>query len=666
MKLLNQPGTMGPLKLKNRVIMAPLGTNYGTTDGFSTERDRQYYKERAIGGVAMIMTEAMIVTPGARNHHNSLCIFHDRYIPGVAAVAESIKSAGALVVGQISHRGGLLRRDVLNMEPVGPSEWRNPNTNDLVRPLRPDEIVSIEKDYVKSARRLWQAGYDGVELHAANGYLFHQFFTPRVNKRTDAYGGTLRNRMRFLLETIDRIKDALPDFPVIVRYSATEFVDGGYTVEDSIALAQALEQAGVAALDMSGGTNESPELSRFCIQTPSFARRCLEPYVRPIKEAVGIPVIVAGRIVEPNDAEAILADGSADFISLGRALVSDPHWCLKAFGELDQPIRRCISCNVCFERLTLERDTSCVQNPMAGTEFESLEHMRAEPVAPALRRRVLVVGGGVAGIEAANVAATRGHQVEVWEAATRAGGQIAQAIAAPDKEEVGNVWEDRLARFKQLGLTLRLNKVATVEEVERFAPDFVIVATGSRPRAIELPWPKSVKALQSWDVLTDATLVPPGSEVLMIGGGMVGIETADLLVTTGCKVTIVEALPTIAKEMARNNRTEVLLRLKAAGTRIFTGAWVEGVEGDDLVVKRDGATNRIPLPRYVVMAIGPRPNRDFAEQLEKTSVPFVVVGDAAAPGDFLAAVRDGWMAGLSIEHRKDLGACVSSHATKRH
>lgn len=324
--LLQQPGQMGPLRMKNRVVMGPMGTNFGTTDGFSTERDKIYYAERARGGAAMIITEAMVVSGNARNHRASLCIFDDRFIPGLADLTKAIHHAGALVTGQLNHRGMLLRRSVLGMEPVGPSPGKNPATGDEVRALTKHEIAEIQEQFLTSAVRLYRAGYDAVELHAANGYLFQQFLTPRHNRREDDYGGPVENRMRLLMETVRLIRAELPDFPLMVRLSATEYAEGGYSVADIVALAKALEAAGVIAIDLSGGTNETPELSRYCIQPPSFPRRFLEPYARPIKEAVSVPVIMAGRMLTPEDAEGVLQAGSADYVALCRALVADPHW----------------------------------------------------------------------------------------------------------------------------------------------------------------------------------------------------------------------------------------------------------------------------------------------------------------------------------------------------
>lgn len=662
--LLRQPGRIGPLRLKNRVIMGPMGTNYGTTDGFSTERDKIYYAERARGGAAMIITEAMVVSPGARNHRNSLCVFDDRFIPGLAGVVEAVHEAGALVVGQLNHRGQLLRRSVLNMEPVGPSAGRNPATGDEVRALGQDEITLIQEDFLASARRLWRAGYDAVELHAANGYLLHQFFTPRINRRDDAYGGSLENRMRFLLETVRLIRSELPDFPLLVRISATEYVAGGYTEADVVALARALEAEGVVAIDLSGGSNETPELSRYCIQPPSFPRRFLEPYARPVKAAVGIPVIMAGRILAPEDAEGVLREGSADFVAICRALVADPHWCLKAFGQVKRPIRTCISCNVCFERLTLELDVACVQNPMVGTEFESLGKL--EPGLDGITRRatrVLVVGAGVAGLEAARVFAGNGHAVEVWEREPHAGGQVPLALAAPDKEDVAGVWTYRVESLRDLGVPIRTGVEPTADTIRRFAPDLVVVATGSRPRPAPFPIRTSRPVVQAWDALRRPELVPEGAVVTLIGGGMVGIETAECLALRGCRVTVLEGQDTVAKEMARNNRLDVLLRLKKAETRIITGAPVVAVEGESVAYRRGPEIERHPVGDAIVLAVGPVPERGVEQLADEAGVPWVRVGDCnAVPGDFLTAIRDASMVAWAAEYRFPRYAARASRA----
>jgi 2,4-dienoyl-CoA reductase-like NADH-dependent reductase (Old Yellow Enzyme family)/NADPH-dependent 2,4-dienoyl-CoA reductase/sulfur reductase-like enzyme len=657
--LLAQPGRIGRLALKNRVVMAPMGTNFSTTDGLSTERDKMYYAERAKGGVAAIMTEAMVVTEQARPHHNSLCVYHDRFIPGLASIVDAIHRHDCHVFGQLNHRGALLRRSVLDMEPVGPSAWHNPNTGDAVRPLAPAEIEEIQALFVRSARRLVRAGYDGVEIHAGNGYLFQQFLTPRINQRTDRYGGSLENRMRFVLETVDRVRAAIPDTVLIVRLSCTEYVPDGYGEADIVALAQALERAGVDALDLSGGSNESPQLSKFCIQPPSFPRGMLAPHAKPIKQAVSIPCLVAGRIVDPADAEAVLASGSADFISLGRALYADAHWCVKAFGAVPAPIRSCIACNVCFERLTLEKDVACVHNPMMGTEFEALEHAEPqlfEPAPPSRRRRVLVLGAGVAGVEAARVLAARGHEVEVWEKADRPGGQMPLATAAPDKQEVEPIWSYRWNQANALGVPVRTNTVATLEKLRAFGPDFAIVATGAAPR----PAPFDLSALDprirvrhAWDYLAAPETIGNGARVTIVGGGMVGMEAADLLVARGATVTVIEALATLAQGMARNNRMELVERVRAQGATLVTEAAITGVHGDTLEIatRSDSQPRALAIGDVLLIAIGPRPVRDSVPLLEAAGVPYELAGDCNRPGDFLTAIRDAWMVAAAVEHR---------------
>ncbi len=651
--LLAKPGRIGSLSLKNRVVMGPMGTNFGTTDGFSTERDKIYYAERARGGAAMIITEAMVVSAQARNHRASLCIFDDRFIPGLADLTRAIHRAGALVCGQLNHRGMLLRRSVLGMEPVGPSPGRNPATGDEVRALATHDIEEIQQEFLASAMRLYRAGYDAIELHAANGYLFQQFFTPRHNRREDHYGGSVENRMRLLMETVKLIRAELPDFPMLVRLSATEYADGGYSVGDIVTLSKALEAAGVVAIDLSGGTNETPELSRYCIQPPSFPRRFLEPYARPIKDALTVPVIMAGRMLTPEDAEGVLQAGSADYVALCRALVADPHWCLKAFGEVKRPIRPCISCNVCFERLTLELDVACVQNPQVGTEFETLA--RLEPGLEGITKRdtrVLVIGGGVAGLEAARLFSANGHQVEVWEREQRPGGQMDLALAAPDKEDVSGVWTYRVAALDQLKVPIRTGITPTVERIRAYAPDLIVIATGAAPRDPPFPVSTGVPIVQAWDVLRRPELIPEGSRVTVVDGGMVGIETAECIVKRASHVAILEGESVVAKEMARNNRWDVLLRLREAKAQILTDMPVVSIDGDAISCRNGEGVVRHPAGDRIVLAIGARPVRDVARIAEEAGVAWVMVGDCNnVPGDFLTAIRDASMIAWAAEER---------------
>ena len=652
---LQQPGRIGNLLLKNRVVMAPMGTNYSTTDGLSTQRDHAYYAERALGGVAMIMTEAMVVTEQARPHNNSLCCYHDRFIPGLASLVEGIKEHDCHVFAQLNHRGGLLRRSVLNMEPVGPSPWVNPNTGDKVRALTIPEIHEIQNLFVASARRLKIAGYDGVEIHAANGYLFQQFFTQRINKRTDQYGGSFDNRARLLLETIDRIRSEISNFNLIVRLSASEFVKDGYSNSEIIELAKAVEKAGVDAIDLSGGSNESPQLSKYCIQPPSFARGCLAPLAKPIKEALQIPVLVAGRIVEPADAESVIESGSADFVSVGRALYADPHWCLKAFGQVKAPIRKCIACNVCFERLTLEKDVACVQNPMVGTQFEALPFAEPFLFPSTLQhpKKVLVIGAGVAGLEAARVAKGLGHEVEIWEKSAQLGGQLKYAVAAPDKEEVRAVWDYRWQEIELLKVPVRTNVELTIEKLRAHAPDRVIVATGAIKQKLLIDVSKvheQILVLHAWDAFDQIEKFAANSMVTIIGGGMVGMEFADLLRLKNCRIQILEMQPMVANGMARNNKFELIERLQDSGAKILTTCRIERIEDKEIIYRdSDGAKQTLEIGSALIFATGPKPNLEALDVIRASQIPYELIGDCARPGDYLSAIRDGWMVALGLD-----------------
>ena len=487
--------------------------------------------------------------------------------------------------------------------------------------------------------------------------MFQQFFTPRHNKREDDYGGPIENRMRLLLETVGLIRSELHLFPMMVRLSATEYVDGGYSLDDIVTLSRALEAAGVIAIDLSGGTNETPELSRYCIQPPSFPRRFLEPHARPIKDAVTVPVVMAGRILTPEDAEGVLQAGSADYIALCRALVADPHWCLKAFGEVKRPIRHCISCNVCFERLTLELDVACVQNPLVGTEFETLAKL--EPGLEGIKKRdsrVLVIGGGVAGLEAARVFAANGHKVEVWERKQQAGGQMDLALAAPDKEDVSGVWTYRIATLEQLNVPIRIGVEPTLDSIRAFGPDLIVIATGAVPWDARFPVNTNVPMIQAWDVLRRPDLIPEGSSVTVVGGGMVGIETAECIVRNSSHVTILEGQSVVAKEMARNNRWDVLLRLRGANAQIVTGAPVISIEGDAILCRSGQDIVRYPAGDRIVLAIGSRPVRDVSLLVDEAGVPWVMAGDCNnVPGDFLTAIRDGSMIAWAAEEKFPTG-----------
>jgi dimethylglycine catabolism A len=342
-------------------------------------------------------------------------------------------------------------------------------------------------------------------------------------------------------------------------------------------------------------------------------------------------------------------------VAVCRALVADAWWPRKAFGEIKTPIRKCISCNVCFERLTLERDVTCVTNPMVGLEYERIE--AAEPqlgnrASQPGAKRILVLGAGVAGAEAARVAAGLGHHVEIWEKAAKPGGQMPLALAAPDKADVAGVWTYRWTQIESLRVPVRLGVNATAESIRAFRPDLVVVATGAKPRPLPFPVRARVPLLHAWDALLDQERVPRGARVAVVGGGMAGIETADTLIhNRGIRAMVIEGLPVIAREMARNNRYDVLDRLAKAGARVITGAPVESIEDGTIWAIVDGVRTPFEAGDLIIAAIGPVSNRDVVPEVERSGAPYVLAGDCNQVGDFMTAVRDGWMLALAAGMR---------------
>jgi len=375
---------------------------------------------------------------------------------------------------------------------------------------------------------------------------------------------------------------------------------------------------------------------------------------KPIKEAVNIPVFVAGRIVTPQDAEAVLGSGSADFVSIGRGLYADPHWVKKATGEINAPIRECIACNVCFERLTIEKDVSCVQNPMVGTEFEALPHAEPQlfPAPDSGRRKVLVIGAGVAGLEAARIAAGRGHSVEIWEKASRPGGQIHLAVVGPDKSEVWPVWDYRWQAVQALSVPVRLNTFVDEQKIREFAPDFVIIATGSKPQPAPVDISRldhKIVRLHAWDVFENSDVIESGSSVTIIGAGMVGLEVADLLRLKNCKIRLLERQAQAASGMARNNKFELLERLSDSGVELLTNCKIESISGQMIRTSINDQRHDLEVIDYLVFANGPVPDLDVLPVVQATGIAFERIGDSNKPGDFLTAIRDGWMVALRLD-----------------
>jgi len=643
-----EPCQIGSMKLKGRTVAAPLTSLLVTdTDGVS-DRLIRYYKEKAAGGVALIIVETNYIdSPTGRGFANELSIDSDRYISRHSELTEIVHQNGAKIVLQISHGGW--RAFLEGGVPVSPSPIAPKGADWCPRELTIADIKEIEKKFIQGAIRAKTAGYDAVEVHGAHGYLLHQFLSPYTNRRTDQYGGSLENRARLTVDIIKGIKQKLGQgFPVLFRFTAEETVDNGYILEEGKRIAKMIEVAGADALDISmgvGSIEERDGISRI-VGPMSFPQGWKVPYAESIKQGVKIPVIVVGTIREPEFAERILEEGKADFVALGRTLLADPEWPRKAAEGRIEDICKCLSCNFCHNKMFLNLPLRCAVNPNLGRDAEFAE------LKPALvPKRVMVIGGGPAGIEASLVCAQRGHMVSLYEKQpSLASGQLKLAATPPGKDKIHWLRDYLITQArKQEGLSLHLQTEVTEELVREVEPDVLILATGAKPFIPDIPGIRGENVVTAHQVLEGSVKVQ-GQRVAVIGGGQVGCETALFLVEHDCKVTIIEQLP--ATELAHgaytSNRADILFRLREAGVETITEHLVIEVQDTKvIIIDKNRRESSLEVDK-IVLAAGAIPERELADNLEGKLPQFYIIGDSAEPRDIGAAIYEGALIGRQI------------------
>lgn len=430
-KKLFEPGKIGKLQLKNRIIFPPMGTRYATQDGHISEQMLNYYAERAQGGCGLIVVEASY--PRSGGYPGRIYLDNDKAIPGLKRLVEVVHHFKAKAAIQINpHRG---RSD--EIDPASASESIHPKTGVSARAISSVDIKRLEDEFGDGAKRAKEAGFDCVMIHGGSGYLLSEFLSSRTNRRVDEYGGDVKKRARFALELVAVIKEKVgTDYPIIYRLMADEKVEEGFGVEDAIVFSKLLEEAGVNAIDVVSGVIET---FGWIVPYMYMPRGCNSPLSRAIKSKIEIPVSVAGRISSPYIAEEILRDGKADFVDLGRALIADPYFPRKVINGQVGDIRMCPACGRCFESIVRPPvgPMVCTVNPAVGREKEFKLGLK-----PATKKKgVLVVGGGPGGMEAAMIAARRGHTVTLWEKDNRLGGQLNLAVIPPGKDELNSINE---------------------------------------------------------------------------------------------------------------------------------------------------------------------------------------------------------------------------------
>jgi len=636
-KNLFEPITLGTMEVKNRIVMPAMELGLATED-MVTERFKAFYAERARGGVGLIVVGLAPTLYTGMFPPGGIGIYKDDFIPGFRDFVGLIHHCGAKVAVQISALQ-LLEKDDGSVELVGPSNIsveKHANAQ-KPRPLTVDEIKRIIASYGEGARRAKEAGFDAVEVNAIAGTgLCSYFLSAHTNNRTDEYGGNIIKRARFLLEAVESVKHRVgSDYPLLCRLSGADFMQGGNTLEDIQAVAPLLESAGVHALNVSTGWHESPVPF---IQM-SIPRGKWIYLAEGIKSVVTIPVIGGTRINDPILAEQILTDERVDMVYTARALIADPEWPNKAkAGRLDE-IRPCTACCTCFDTVIEMRPVACSVNARAGKESE----YKIEPAKKS--KKVFVIGGGPSGMEAARIAALRGHHVTLADKSTELGGQLLMAILPPHKEELKGLMSYLADQMKKTGVKTELGRKVDMETIITLRPDVVVVATGAIPLIPDIPGVNRNNVVMALDVLTDKKEV--GSNVLVVGGGLVGCEVAEFLVGKGKKVTILEMLGRIGSDIERTNRWVVLGRLKKLGIGMEVNTMVEEVTDNGVKAKRNGNIEFFEGDT-VVLAVGMQSDRKLAQELEGKVAQLHVIGDSAKPGKIAQAIESAFTVALEI------------------
>lgn len=621
--LLFSPATIGSLKLKNRLIMPAMGTGMQNPDGTVSDQLYHYHRVRAAGGTGMITVEIVAVHPTSQG---SLAIFDDKFIPGLKRLVDVIHQGGAKACVQLWHAGRQTNSRVTGMPIIAPSALPCPLCQEEPQIIDKALIQELVESYGDGAYRAKQAGFDAIELHGAHGYLIAQFMSPYSNHRTDEYGGSLENRARFALEIIKNVRQKVgADYPIMYRLSGEENVAGGLTIEDSKKIAPLLVKAGVDCLHVSVGVYET---LRYTVPPMDLDRGFNVWAAAAIKKVVDVPVVAVDRINDPVLAEEILSQKQADFIAIGRSLLTDPDWPNKVQNGHYEQMRHCIACNQgCVDQLLLAGTfASCILNPACGRESE----FTFEPAKN--RKKVVVIGGGPAGMEAARIAKARGHEVVLFEASSQLGGQWRLAGKPPKKSEIAADVAWMIKTLENTGVKLRLNTPATKALVEAEQPDVIILATGSIPTKPKVPGIDHPKVLLAPEVLENPDQV--GQKVVIVGGGATGMETAELLGEMGKEVTVVEALEDVARTIGPARKYFLMERLKEFQVNLRTNTKLTQVNDTGVEICCE-ANSSIPADN-VVIAIGVKSVNDLEKEINSIA-QVIVIGDAKEPRTALSA-----------------------------
>lgn len=660
-----EPADIGGLNIRNRIAMLPMHLGY-CENGVVGERIIDFYRERARGGAGLIIIGGCSIDEHEA-YQGMVSIKDNSFIPGHRRLAAAVKAEGARACLQLFQPGRYANSRLTGIQPVAPSPFPSSLTRETPREMTAEDIQQVIAAFAAAARRAVEAGYDMVEIIASAGYLISQFFSPVTNQRTDEYGGSFENRARFGEEVVRAVRREVGgDYPIMVRLSGHEFMPHGNTGREVALFARRLQEAGASAFNVTGGWHES-RVPQITMNVPAGAYVYL---AWEVKQAVEVPVIACNRINDPRLAESILRQGKADLIGMARGLLADPELPRKAREGRFQEIRKCIGCNQgCLDEIFKGGSCRCLVNARAGREAETI--VKPAPVP----RKVLVIGGGPAGMEAARVAASRGHRVSLWERDSRLGGQLRMAAAVPGREEFNHLIDYLEKSLQALGVEVFTGREATPESVREFAPDVIIVSSGAEPALPGIPGIASSRVVGAWEVLKGTART--GRRVVVVGGGAVGCEVGLYLANTGTidadtikflllnkaetaetirglaskgvkEVVILEQDRSAGKGVGGSTRWILLQELNRLGVKIQTSTRVLAIEEDGVLVEnQSGQREKVPADT-VVIAAGAQAKNDLYETLKEEFGKVYLIGDARAPRKALDAIREGFDVGNLI------------------
>jgi 2,4-dienoyl-CoA reductase-like NADH-dependent reductase (Old Yellow Enzyme family)/thioredoxin reductase len=607
-------------------------------DGSITDKTVEHYRNRASGGLAMVIVEACAVSPEGIVSPHQARIYDDRFVEGLARIARIIRAQGVVPAVQLHHGGRQTSSKVIGKKPIAPSNLPCPTIRGDVEPLTVDGIQELVFKFGEAARRAKEAGFDLIEIHGAHGYLVNQFLSSFSNIRDDLYGGDRAGRARFAVDIVKEVRKRVgEEFPISFKISAQEFVPGGIDVDESIALLKLIVPAGVDIVQVSAGNDATPEW----ICQPMFMKKaCLADSAGEIKKAINIPVMAVGRINDPIIADEIIREGRADLVCMGRGLLADPEMPRKAKeGRLDD-IRICIACNTCMESIFRRGRVECLVNPTLGRE----KKMQLKPAE--IKKKVMVVGGGPGGLHVSAVAASRGHEVLLFEKQPRLGGQLLLGSVTKYKSEVLGLISFQRKQVEKLGIKTYLGREVTPETVKEINPDVVILCTGSIPAKPPLPGIEKSIVLSLPEILNGKN--PVKRKTVVLGGGATGCEVAHHLAENGCRVVIVEQLPKIAEQMESITRKVLLKELRDYKVQFLTGHRLSSIEDDGVYVTSADGSETFVEAEAVVIAIGNKPDNCLYKQIATLGIPIYQIGDCLEPRSAKAAISEAAEIGRAI------------------